>query len=334
MLLQKKAVGICIAASTLPIAFLSNQIEILNIKKILVTSDSLACSYDYINHQRSKKVLIEVLPQQKLFQIFIIFYYLLSLKIKGQRVIFFHECCLPIFDILIQLIRPNGDYFPQVTMSGYEQIYSHMVPRDVKGIVLRLIDFFGISKLFTYYRSPAISGIDPQYITSMNVYPAGIAKHSLSFSRDVVESNLTKRVALKNSLLFIVAKHYVPDAVQIQIFNTIIQFAQTLGYSCSVKDHPNPANRLNLICPNVENLDPLYPVELLPHNYTYAIGVGSTGLLYFPKNSLSLINLIPGLSAEDKKLSVDHLLSIVAASEIIFILDEEHLKALLKERLT
>jgi hypothetical protein len=278
----------------------------INLIEIIVANQSLGASYAYINTIYCKNIPIKVMPSSKILQILILLKLVIKLKLNKQKLIIFHECCMPLFDLLIKIIKPTGYYVPQVTMRGYEKITLADFPRFERGITYWLIRLTGVHKLFQYYRSPSLANSGPQYVMSIKAYPRQVSHIANNYTDNIRRRNVQPNLCKLKSILLITSTFYGSDAKQVSLFIKIIEMAYAKGYACVVKDHPNPANRLNFKYKNVDQLDPLLPVELIPNSHDLVIGVGTTALLSFPNNAVSVLGLLPDLSDVERQLAIDH----------------------------
>jgi len=294
MLVKKKS--ICIVVSTLPVGFMVSQFESLHIKKIIVTSQVLKYSFQGI---KEKYPFIEIVqaPSGFIMQAFYFITQLLTAKLGRNSVIVFHECCMPILDLLLKLIRPVGYYFPQVTMSGWENIKFDEFPKQKLTFFLKT---FGLVSYFKYYRSSAIGGNEPEYSLSIKSYPSNIVTKDVKFSREKISEHFLTSHIKRKKILFITGKSYASNSAQINVYRNLIDCAYSKGYTCHIKDHPNPIYRLDLSIDCAINIDPVVPVELLERDYHLVVGVSSTSLLAFHEQSISIINLFDDISSEDR----------------------------------
>lgn len=119
-------------------------------------------------------------------------------------------------------------------------------------------------------------------------------------------------------ILFLTGCDSVDSLILFKKLAYLANIAQVKGYSCYQKDHPRPSERLNCSIKNSLNIDPSIPVEFLVDQFILAIGVGSTGLICFGKNAVSIIDCI-GLPAENHKFRKNNLLSLASTSTIRFL---------------
>ena len=112
---------IFVVASTLPISFIKNNFNNENNYKIIVPLPDFVTSYSYLR-KYFKNIKIIKAPHYKFFLLIYYVWLLIWVRLKDNRLIFFHECSNFIFDILVYFIRPKGHYFPIVTMNGFKEI--------------------------------------------------------------------------------------------------------------------------------------------------------------------------------------------------------------------
>ena len=129
---------IAFVASTLPLHWLSQNIRNNGIREIVVASGELHNSYKILcnNH---KELVLSVVPKNKAAGILFVFNKVLFCKLTSSKIFFFHECCWVILDLVIKLLRPRGEYFPQVSMDSFE-----LVDRKNKNLnsLINIFSFF------------------------------------------------------------------------------------------------------------------------------------------------------------------------------------------------
>lgn len=318
--MQTKNPSFCIVASTLPVGFISTQVDALRIQRIYVLSKEHEQSYQSLKKQ-NPALEIARLPSGLLRQSICFLFILARARLTNTNIIFSHECCLPILDLLICTIRPHGFYFPQVTMSGFEEIEPTAFPRDK---MYRLIQLLGVIDRFRFYRSPSVGSNDVEYVISICGYPDTITCMDVGYSREAVSRCYSCSGEKTKKILFVAGKSFIADARQAEIFSDLVAAAHAKGYVCHTKDHPNPVYRLNLDIEGAVVIDPLLPVELMDKDYHLAVGVSSTALLGFNERAVSLINMLEEMSQEDRLLCVKHFEDAFPGNRINYIrsLDE------------
>ena len=295
---------ICIVASTLPAAFLASQVEVLNVEKIIVMNRDLQHSYK-IFEKKYPMVRVVIAPQNLVFRNLYFIFEFVSSRLLGNSVVFFHECCLTMLDLLIILVKPSGRYFPQVTMCGFEEISCEQFPKQK---IVWLIRLLGLVNRFRFYKCPRIGSGPAEYAISVRVYPVNIKSMEVSYSRNLIKlsDEELNHGSAKLKILFVTGKSFIDDEIQIRYYLSLIEIACSKGYVCHIKDHPNPLYRLNLTSDKSKVCDPLMPSELLDRDYKYVVGLSSTALLAYGDRSVSLLKLIKEMVPADRDLLVDH----------------------------
>jgi len=316
----------CIVASTLPVGFLVGQFKSLRIKKIFVISKDLEQSYLSLKERIDPSIEVVKVPEGLLLQSLFFSYVLFRARLNGTSVVFFHECCLPILDLLLSWIKPSGYYLPQVTMSGWHEIDFHQFP---KGKLATLLKVLGVKERFKYHRSSAISGKQSEYMVSIKGYPSSIATMNVGFSRVALARCSSCENRQVNKILFITGKSSASDDCQRKTYSALIKMAHAKGYVCHIKDHPNPAYRLDFRADGAVTIDPLLPAELLESDYYLVVGVSSSALLSFDGRSVSLIYLLDDMSLEDRHAYVRHFDGAMPDHKINYVHSEDEFKALL-----
>ena len=306
--------SICFAVSTLPASFIKLQADALGIKKVVVVSKPLLQSYATIR-QKNPKIKLSLVPKGFLFLAAYLFFTIVLARITNTKIVFFHECCFPMFDILVKMIRPDGMFFPQVTMTGYERVSYEDFPR---GKTEKLLSIFNLEDLFTYYRGSSVGSDGFDFALSSKSYPESIAVYDSFFSRDLLNANKTVK-KLKRKIVFLVGKSMVLDVHQVDLYKELIRMSISLDFECYVKDHPNPKFRLNMDSDAVVVLDPLVPVEMIDDDFSVVVGTSSTGLLNFGDRAISLIDVISEITPEDVVYLKDHFYQVDPKNLINFI---------------
>lgn len=313
--MQTKNPSFCIVASTLPVGFIATQVDALHIKRIYVLSKAHEISYQSLKKQNPALKIVR-LPAGLLLQSACFLFILLRARIASRRVIFFHECCLPILDLLLCMIRPHGYFFPQVTMSGFEEIEPMAFPRNK---ISRLLQLSGVIGRFKFYRSPSVGSNAVEYVVSIRSYPDSIESKDVGYSREAVSRSYSCSGSKTNKILFIAGKSFVADARQAEVFSLLVAAAHARGFVCHIKDHPNPLYRLNLHIDGAVVIDPQLPVELMDKDYHLAVGVSSSALLGFNERAISLVSLLEEMSQEDRQLCVNHFEDAFPGNRINYI---------------
>lgn len=294
--------SVCIVASTLPAGFMASQVEALDIGKIIVMNENLELSYRVFK-DKHPAIKIVCAPKGLLALSSFFLSQLMLARLRRHSIVFFHECCLTLLDLLLMLVKPSGFYFPQVTMSGWEEIEFDRFPRQK---LTFLIQMLGLVSHFKFYRFPAIGDYVPEHAISVRRYPDSIISKDVMYVRELIAQSRSCVEDSLKKILFITGKSCVPDNVQVRLYKDLIKIAQARGYACYIKDHPNPIYRLNLDVDYSMSYDPLIPSELLDRNFYLVVGVSSTSLLAYDERSISLVNLMSEMTSDDRALCIDH----------------------------
>lgn len=305
--------NIAFVASTLPIIFLDNMIETQHIKRIWVSSPSLLVTYQHLI-LRHPEVDLKMIPPFSFLHIWQVFCFLGRAKLLGQSLFFFHECCCPFFDILVLLVRPNSFYCPRVTMNSFDRIPIQDYDNFKLKAFLRL---FHLDNKFVFYKGLGESNKIFSCVSLIS-YPANVISVSLNNSLQAYTSSILPLKFNNKKVLFLTGTDSIDSQILFEKLSYLANIAQVKGYSCYQKNHPNPTERLNLSIVNAINIDPSIPVEFLLDQFILAIGVGSTGLMCFGKNAVSIIDCI-GMSVENRERRKVHLTSLPNSSGIIFL---------------
>ncbi|MFJ3044297.1 hypothetical protein ACIPEN_00575 [Herbaspirillum chlorophenolicum] len=315
----------CVVASTLPVGFMARQFDMLRVKKIFVMSAELEKSYLRLREAKAADVEVVRVPEGLLAQSLFFLGMLLQARLGGTAVVFFHECCLPVFDLLLKLVRPRGYYLPQVTMSSWQEI---SFPEFPAGRLRSLLKWLGVSSRFRYYRSPPVGGQAGEHVMSIRSYPGSITTIAPGTLRQTRSPGCCCG-GKADRILFITGKSSAPDDSLRAVYRMLIAQALARGYACDIKDHPNPVYRLELDAEGAQLLDPLLPAELLESDYHLAVGVSSSALLNYNDRAVSLINLLADMSPEDRAGYVRHFEGAMPGNGIRYVASADEFEALL-----
>jgi hypothetical protein len=291
----------CIVASTMPASFIRHQYNNLNIQRIYVFSSEHKASFSYLLSSIPGLRII-VLPSQLLIRAAYISSLLLSTHLLRRELIIFHECCVPLLDVLIKFIKPCGYHFPLVTLNGYNKTIKSEITRNKR---YWLLEFFGILNMFDLYISPDVGSSGKEYALKIKSYPSTMKLYNVTDSRRMAAKGLETSTNKKFegfSILYILGQSFIDDSSQRIIFTKLIRIAQTKGFKCYIKDHPNPLYRLNLTYTNVIYIPPELPIEILEDPYDLAVGLSSASLIWFSKRSICIIDLFENMNNKDKTL--------------------------------
>lgn len=316
----------CIVASTLPVGFMAAEFEALRIRKIFVMSKALEESYRSFGRHKDASIEVVRVPESVFAQAWFFLGLLLRARLSGVDVVFFHECCLPVLDLLVKAVRPRGYYLPQVSMSSWQEIDFSQFP---SGRTAALVRRLGVADCFRYYRSAPVGGKQSEHVLSIKAYPDSIVSKSLAYSRDAVARCRSCAGGLASNILFITGKSAVADERQQALYVALMGAAHARGYVCHVKDHPNPVYRLNLQVEGAVVIDPQLPAELLETDYHLVVGVSSSALLNFDGRSVSLLNLLEDMPEEARRGSIQHFEAAAPGNRIKYIHSIDEFVALL-----
>lgn len=314
-------------ASTLPIAVLDIKIVEWGVTEIILQGETHLATYRYLQ-QRHPAVALRVLPPNFMLDVLYLTVFILKIKISRTRLVFFHECCCPVFDILTNFIRPTGDYYPQVSMNSFVLMKPEDVPKTKLQKIIRIL---GLERWFSYYRGDLDNNEGYFFVQTARVYPAGITVHTISESSTILLEN-RKAPTLKGrkkKILILCGRDVVDDLLLKKIYSQVIELAASAGFVCYLKDHPAKHAQLNLIHREAFKINPAMPLEFIEDDYAYIVGVASTALLHFNTRAISIIKLFPAGKEDELKRRVLHLLALPGGKVIQFPNDFFELKAIL-----
>lgn len=305
-------------ASLLPASLIVEQGRELGIREIVVLNETHEQTYRHVAG-RLDGVSVSRLSANPLVAALAVARRFVAARRRRHRVVFFHECCWPAFDLLVAAIKPRGAYFPQVFMSpGYERIgVADWQPGPGWKSRLRRLLMLPVLDSFEIYRSPKLSGENGYgYYFSMRNYPPTIDVHPVGARRGAARAAAGDS-ASPCRVLFVVGVESMPDEVLRQTYGRLIAAAQAGGYAVVIKDHPIYGLRLD--CDSCEHIDPAVPVELLGRDFDFAIGIASTGLLAAGRRKVSIALALNEMAPEIRRMRVDYLQSLPGGGAVEFL---------------
>lgn len=299
-------------ASTLPALFLSRNLDKLNINRLIVSRQDLFQSFLFLKEKFSDLEII-ILPKQNQR------HFLRSEIVSSNKgIVIFHECGWLDLDLLLLDIQPKVYYFPQVTLKSYTQleledltafkllifICKNLSRSSIKFAyqVLRLKD------LFFYYSTPVDGTRRLGFEYSLNhekLKHLETSHEPTSFS-DENPMQTTLEQKSKNIIFLLGTDVFEREKIEL-LFKKLFKLVQEKGYRVVLKDHPNPAFRLNLECNDAIKLEPSTPFEVIEMDYCLKIGLGSSALAYEADKSICIFYLLGDQEDDIVSNRVNHL---------------------------
>ena len=307
-------------ASLLPARFLVERAVSLNIRTVVVVSPIHEQSYAYVA-ERVPGLRVARLQGGTLRVATAIAWALLSARARRRDVVFFHECCWPVFDLLIGVVKPTGSFFPQVTMAGFDAVEPTQVRASsgsngrAKALFLRLF-----ASRFRVYRAPKNSGAAGyDYFPSYRRYPPSIRVFPVAAQQARPGGGPARGRVRSARVIFIGGTEVaVPDDDLRRMYEMLIQIARDAGYTVFIKDHP--LSRLNINGGDAcVAIDPAMPVELVDQSFDFAISVASTALLTVGDRKIAFVNALEAMPENVKQMRVNHLLSLPGGDAVEFV---------------
>lgn len=330
--------SIVFVGSLLPARFVVENGALLNIRKIVVLTEVHERSYSYVA-QRIPGAVVSRLRGGSLAMGISIAVQLVFARIRRHRVIFFHECSWPAFDLLLSMIRPAGLFLPQVTMNGFQTVTAADLPKPVAmGHKVKQWLFTLFVNRFVIYRAPKDSGASGyDYLFAFRRYPAAIRavpidqRVSPASPLPGTQPHAACAPADEYQVVLVTGTEPVADEYLRGIYRRLIGIAQAEGYKVFLKDHP--IHSLDVRCDSCVTIDPAMPIELVEQSFAFSIGVASTALFGIGDRKLSILNLLDTMPADVKRLRRDRLLSQSDsdAERIEFLSSLEDIQRILRE---
>ncbi len=325
--------GIAFVGSTLPARIVDLKARAGEIGTVLTSGPSLEPSFQYLR-QHTPGLSVGSLPQAQVRQALNLLAILIMARLSGRKIYIFHECCWPVMDLMIWLVRPAGWFLPQVSMVSFTRI-----PEAEAREVLRKKRFGRLlaghmSRLFWVYSCINDGGKDLLYVPVIRSYPSSIqysnecALISASFGASNASNASNTNIA---TVLFLVGTDSVESSSLRRLYEALIQVVRISGCPVEVKDHPNKSGRLNLAInePDVALLDPALPAEFLDKDYRWVVGVASASMASFGHRAISILYLLDDMKDEVKSSRKRHLLSL--NPQTIFVTSIEQFERLIEQ---
>ncbi|MDP3467514.1 MAG: hypothetical protein Q8S11_04235 [Daejeonella sp.] len=295
--------NIAFVASTLPVPLLKAKSGEWDICEIVMTGVSLQQSYEYFVKDKPH-IKLSVVPKQHIAGWFFIIRKLLSVKLSNTKVYFFHECCWFNFDVVIDIIRAKGEFYPQVTLNSF---------RKVEGVPIssiyhrKLVHFLGMSRDFVEYEVPHDNNAGSYYVLSKVSYGNNILHHRIEDSISARRAFSTSLKKSTSNILIILASETVSDEALISTYRSLTDELTLRGFQIFTKNHPREEGKLPLPSHLLFNEIPNHiPIELVDQDFVAVIGCASTALVSFGSKAFSVIKFC-GMTEDLVKRRIDHL---------------------------
>lgn len=286
-------------ASTMPFSFVRGMAKQNAIINLVLLGRSLDSSYSSIS-LTFPNVRICVAPRNFVFHAIYLAYWLLKSVTSRRPIVFFHECCCPILDILIKIFRPAGHYFPMVEMASLARLCSFdLFPAGKMRYFLQVT--FLWRWFFVYESAPLGNSSNKNYFLTLKQYPASIKSHGVEESKKL-SGACSGAVTLTGppKIIFLCGLSRFDSAKVIATLTTIAEYAIINGFECFIKDHPNHEYRLGFDHVGLTTIEPTIPVQSLEDVFLLAIGISSNSLSWYGDRAISIVKLIDGLSAQER----------------------------------
>ncbi len=306
-------------ASTLPALFLKKNLEVLKINKIVVSRKDLLNSFSFLlTEHQTLDIIVSPDKNTKSF----LRKQILS---SSDGVVIFHECGWFDLDLLLLEIKPRLEFYPQVTLETFKKFEKEDL--RIFSLILNCTKSLSISSLkllfralkykdkFIYYSLPQDNNTRLGFEYSLN------HEKYLKFTNSIVQSIPSEELAQarkvenisKNIIVFTGTDIFATTQIE-DIYNKVFRLIQKKGYQVIIKDHPNPAFRLNMSFKDSIQLEASLPFEILEIDYFLKIGIASTSLAYEAGKSISIIHLLGNDSEIENRIK--HLNSLPEGNKI------------------
>jgi hypothetical protein len=306
-------------ASTMPFKFVCNMANKNTIIDLVLMGKNLYPAYSSIA-DNYLNVHIQVAPKSFVKNAIYLTSSLIKSRLLKREIIFFHECCCPFLDIFIKIIKPNGHYFPMVEMINAAKL--SVFDFFPKGKIKYFLKVTFLWRWFDVYEAPPLGNsltFRSDYFLTLKRYPLSIKVHDIQESRLWSQVNKLPPIWTgKKKIIFLCGASLFDTVKVLSILRVIARYAIENGFDCYIKDHPNIEFRLGFDYPGVTVLEPQIAVESIDDVYSLAIGVTSNSLSLFGNRSVSIVNLIDGLSDSDRFIAVNFIKTLPGAENFCF----------------
>jgi len=314
--------AIAFVASLLPAQFIARRARSLGISQIVVLSAEHKRSYEYLKSEVGDTRVTQ-LGGWRMWRDVAVMARVASARLRGQTIIFFHECCWPAFDVAVSWFKPAGEFYPHVDMTRqFDEVDVSEIPRPFRKAILGLL-----KNQFIVFRGPLDSGESGHnYFFSMRQYPATIKKFPIETAWEGQEP--ADVAPASKQIILIGGKDGVEDEYLRSIFLRLIEMARAEGYKVFFKDHPTHRLGVNTDC---DSIDPEKPIWLLKERFDFAIGVASVALLNTGRRKLAIVRALEQMPAEVRHRRENHLRGIPNSDRIEFVSSLEEVRTILHE---
>lgn len=318
-------------ASLLPAAFLVKYADHFNVTRIIVTSAIHEAAFAHVA-ARLNGVAVQRLRGGAFSQAISLLRIVLGIRIRGQRVLFFHECCWPALDLAIDIARPQGWFFPRVTLASFDEIgfaelpvvagWAQKIQRRAIWLLRRRFRFFKT------YQDSSTEGF--VHRLAYRRYPSTIETNDVGAEPIVTDTRRSSNARGSRQIIIVAATEPVPDDEQRQLYRAIAEVAAAEGYGVAFKDHPT--SPLGFAAAGVQVIDSTIPIELLADDFDVAVGVASTGLLSVGDRKVSILEMLPSMAPAVRQSRREHLSALRGGDRILYVQNLDELRLLLSRR--
>ncbi|WP_320667181.1 hypothetical protein [Prochlorococcus sp. MIT 1307] len=330
-------------ASCLPWVFLKENLNRLGITKLYVSTSELAKAYEMLRIS-SNKIELEVLPSNKIEQFITLINLFKIAKQKSNKVIFFHEACWLIFDIGFYIIKPNGEFYPQVYKTCFYRRKDIDDPKRIDTYLLKLIIYKSCSALSKINISPSfdIFFLPKDNNKNSNVrFTATLAcKHyprtKVCYPKDFYSKiEINKSKVKKDRVLVLTGTDICTNKELKYLMEYVVDYLLKTSIKVSLKGHPSSENINIYNSEKCELLDKSIAMETLnTESYSLVIGMGSTLLSRFPKRAICLLKLCKSVSTIDINKKIQHITSLSDEGDCLYPTSKEQLINMIDNRVS
>jgi hypothetical protein len=321
----------CLAyvASTLPFNFL---LRICRDTAVVIACPAALCtSYRYLE-RIFPAVSVRPVPNSRVLAAM----FLLWRMALSRRVMFFHECCAFIFDLLLLVTRRTSEFHPMVTLDGFRTLsdretsfagWTKYFASNVFPLRVVKAGFCAhLTRQFEFLETTADGGDGKYRVARLRVESLPFIQSNRPRFADTTTTEWDEAwpgiCGLHKSpgekvLLLICAREPIPDQIQIAAYNQICDVAERIGYKVFIKDHPREVTRLEFDRKGAVVVDPNLPTAVIAGFADVCVGSFSTALVEMHCPPVSVGHLL-GFPNDALRERTRHLTALSGCSRVVF----------------
>jgi hypothetical protein len=300
--------GFAFVGSTLPASLIYKQIKSGQIATIYASDPIFLEPYKHLIDQSKIHVNLSSLSVKKVLSNgYEIIKILNSAKTKEIPVFIYHECCWPMLDICIWIVRPNVVYQPQANIEFMFKPVSNLIfffrELSIFSAIKKVI--FSLFFKYHYVTNDKKNGL--LIVPRIRCYPNSVIV-SCNSELHSTSQNVQNHTSLE--LLILSGTDAASTEELREVYTAVMNKAVMLGYRVSIKEHPNPDCRLNMQFEGAGIINPIIPIELIDDTFTLVVSTASAAMARYGNRSTSIIELLQSMKNDDKQQRIQYIQSL------------------------